>query len=265
MGYTPAFDTLYTGTLFGKWPTAAVWASLLPLINARGEINLSYEAISGMTGWPMNLLRQGIEALCQPDPHSQSKAEGGRRLVPIDPGREWGWRAVNVAIYRQKASGANQVLDGRNAEKVRRYKERHRETPPDTNGTPTHTQTHTHTQTEEKNPTAVAKRDAPTWFPDFKAAYPKRGGDQPWRSAGRSASARLAEGHTPTEFIEGAKRYAAYIRAVGKEGTEFVKQASTFLGPDKPFLEPWDLPATKADARFAMNAETAVKWAEETL
>lgn len=133
-GYTPAFGSIYTGTLYGKWPEAAVWATLLPLINARGEINLSPEAIAGMTGWPMNLLHQGIEALCKPDPRSRSKAEDGRRLVLIDPARDWGWRVVNVTLYRAKAAGLNQVADGRNAEKVRRYKERHRATPEDTSG-----------------------------------------------------------------------------------------------------------------------------------
>jgi len=134
MGYTPAFDTIYTGTLFGKWPMAAVWASLLPLVDAKGEINLSPEAIAGMTGWPLDLLIKGIQALCEPDPRSRSKAEDGRRLVLIDAARDWGWRVVNIGLYRGKASGLNQIADGRNAEKVRRYKERHRETPEDTDG-----------------------------------------------------------------------------------------------------------------------------------
>lgn len=154
-GYTPAFASIYSGTLYGRWPTAAVWASLLPLIDSRGHIELSYEAISGMTGWPLKLLRRGIEALMEPDPNSSSKLEEGRRLVLIDPARPWGWRAVNVQKYRDKASGVDQVSDGRNADKVRRYKERHRRTPEDTGGTPrtpTHTHTHTQTQTrEDKN------------------------------------------------------------------------------------------------------------------
>jgi hypothetical protein len=134
MGYTPAFDSIYTGTLYGKWPTAAVWASLLPLVDVRGEINLTPEAIAGMTGWPLDLLRAGLAELCEPDMRSRSKAEDGRRLVLIDPTRDWGWRVVNVSLYRAKAAGLNQVADGRNAEKVRRYKERHRQTPPGTNG-----------------------------------------------------------------------------------------------------------------------------------
>lgn len=159
MGYTPAFDSIYTGTLYGKWPTAAVWASLLPLIDARGEINLAPEAIAGMTGWPLELLLRGIEALCQPDPRSRSKAEEGRRLVLIDPTRDWGWRAVNIGIYRSKAAGLNQVASGKNAEKVRRYKDKHRQTPEDTSrhqqtpGTP-HSDSNTYSDSnkEEKTP-----------------------------------------------------------------------------------------------------------------
>jgi hypothetical protein len=163
MGYTPAFDSIYTGTLYGKWPAAAVWASLLPLIDVRGEINLSHEAIAGVTGWPIDLLRAGIDALCQPDPRSRSKAEDGRRLVLIDPNRDWGWRAVNVGLYRAKAAGANQIADGRNAEKVRRYKERHRKTPADTGGHHETPETpHSYSDSDkEKNSVRASPSDPP--------------------------------------------------------------------------------------------------------
>lgn len=91
----------------------------------------------------------------------------------------------------------------------------------------------------------VPRETDPSWLLDFKLAYPERAGDQGWRKAVKAANARLAEGHTVEEFIEGAKRYAAYCAAQGKVGTEFVKQAATFLGPDKPFLETWDIPPPK--------------------
>lgn len=123
MGYTPAFDSIYTGTLYGRWPTATVWASLLPLIDKHGEINLSYEAIAGMTGWPMDLLRAGIAELCKPDPGSRTEAEEGRRLVLLDPRRPWGWRVVNHAKYREKARkaafDAARVADGSNANRMK--------------------------------------------------------------------------------------------------------------------------------------------------
>lgn len=77
---------------------------------------------------------------------------------------------------------------------------------------------------------------------DFKLAYPPRAGDQGWRKAVRAAHARMGEGHTSAEFVAGARRYAAFCEASGKLGSEYVKQACTFLGPDKAFLLPWHAP-----------------------
>lgn len=91
----------------------------------------------------------------------------------------------------------------------------------------------------------VPRETDPAWLLDFKLAYPTRAGDQGWRKAVKAANARITEGHTTQEFIDGAKRYAAYCAAQGKVGTEFVKQAATFLGPDKPFLEAWTVPPAK--------------------
>jgi hypothetical protein len=126
-GYTPVFSSIYDGTLCGKWPTAVLWASLLPLIDARGEIRMSYEAIAARTGWPMELLRQGIHDLMQPDPDSQSAAEEGRRLVLLDPSKSWGWRAVNHGLYREKARKLSydsaRTASGRDAERKRESRE----------------------------------------------------------------------------------------------------------------------------------------------
>jgi hypothetical protein len=79
------------------------------------------------------MLEQGIRELMEPDPQSRSQDEEGRRLVLIDPARNWGWRVVNIQKYRRKVSDANQIADGRNAAKVARHKDRKR-TPQDTAG-----------------------------------------------------------------------------------------------------------------------------------
>lgn len=99
-----------------------------------------------------------------------------------------------------------------------------------------------------------------TWWLDFKLVYPARAGDQGWRKAQRAAHARLAEGHTPDEIIGGAKRYAAFCESQSKVGTEYVKQACTFLGPDKPFLEPWAPPLNKAEIRQNRNLSVSEQW-----
>lgn len=82
----------------------------------------------------------------------------------------------------------------------------------------------------------------PDWAQEFKLVYPARSGDQGWSKAWKAANARGIEGHTSAEFIAGARRYAEFCRVTGKAGTEYVKQACTFLGPDKPFLLPWHPP-----------------------
>jgi hypothetical protein len=94
----------------------------------------------------------------------------------------------------------------------------------------------------------VSRGSPVEWQLDFKLAYPKRNGDPNWVGAWRAANARMAEGHSPEAFISGARRYAAYIRQRGEEDTEFVQQASRFLGKGEGFLLPWTLPPPKETA-----------------
>lgn len=117
---------------------------------------------------------------------------------------------------------------------------------------------------EEKNSTAAAPPSDPPWFAEFRMLYPPRAGDQPKRQALRAANARLAEGHSTEEFLDGARRYAAFVTATGKVGTEYVQQWSRFLGPSKSFMQPWTLPATKADARLAGNLSAADEFMRRT-
>src|SRR5579872_5224775 len=95
-GYTPVFDSVYHGTLCGRWPTLPVWLTILPMADKHGHIDLTYQAISALTGWPIDLLKQAIAELMEPDPDSRHPGEDGRRLILIDPeNRQWGWRVVN--------------------------------------------------------------------------------------------------------------------------------------------------------------------------
>jgi len=86
----------------------------------------------------------------------------------------------------------------------------------------------------------ACKGDPPE-FAELKSQYPKRAGDQRWRDTLKACKARIREGHTWDEILDGAKRYAAWCSASGSTGTEFVKQAATFVGPNKSFLEAWDV------------------------
>jgi biotin operon repressor len=104
----------------------------------------------------------------------------------------------------------------------------------------------------------------PLEFFDLKIAYPNRAGDQGWRKALRAVNARLAEGYTWIQIIDGAKRYAAYVRATCNEDTQYVKQACAFVGPDLHFLSDWKLPQTKSGARLKSNITAAEEFMRRT-
>lgn len=104
-------------------------------------------------------------------------------------------------------------------------------------------------KTESPARKKVSRETPPQEFLDFKRAYPHRAGDPRWKAALKAGRARIAEGHTWEEMTKGARRYTVFLRATGKLGTEFVKTAAAFLGPEKPFLLSWDLPAKPGNPR----------------
>ena len=101
------------------------------------------------------------------------------------------------------------------------------------------------------------KADDPPWFQAIRAAYPARAGDQDWPRALRGCHARLQEGHTAEELLEGANRYRAFVEATAKVGTEYVKQAGTFFGTGKAFMLPWALPVAPLTAYERIAAANA--------
>lgn len=81
-------------------------------------------------------------------------------------------------------------------------------------------------------------------FEEFWKLYPKRAGSNPKGPALKLWKARVKAGHAPATILAGTQRYAAYCKATGKIGTEYVKHARTFLSQEE-FLSPWNLPVTE--------------------
>jgi uncharacterized protein YdaU (DUF1376 family) len=86
--------------------------------------------------------------------------------------------------------------------------------------------------------------EEPEGFAEFRKTFPIRAGSQPWQRAVKCWRARISEGASVSEILAGARRYAAYISATGKERTDMVLQAATFLGPDRHYQNLY--PAPKA-------------------
>ncbi|ENC0933044.1 helix-turn-helix domain-containing protein [Escherichia coli] len=90
------------------------------------------------------------------------------------------------------------------------------------------------------------------YSPEFEQAwqeYPKRAGGNSKSAAFKAWKARIREGIKPETMLDGVKRYAAWVRATGNIGTQFVKQAATFFGPDRHFEESWQQPAAPGGGR----------------
>lgn len=100
------------------------------------------------------------------------------------------------------------------------------------------------TSAKAAEPSRTGKQD---YSPDFEGAwqaYPKRSGANNKSAAWKAWCARLKAGVASEAMMAGVHRYAAYVQATGKAGTEYVKQAATFFGPDQHFDETWDAPST---------------------
>lgn len=265
--YSKIFASMYDGTIVDAgWEAIVTFQQLIILSDPCGAVDMTAEAISRRTTIPLHIITKGIAILSLPDPQSRSPAQEGRRIVLLDEGRPWGWQIVNFTHYRDirtqsdrreymreymrerraKVSDGEQVLTPVSAVSPRIRKTQDADADADASKNP-------------PTPKGGAK-DEPPEFLELRRIYPKRAGDQGWPRALQACRARIREGCTWGQIIEGAERYARFIEATGKTGTEYVKQAQTFCGPGKPFLESWDPPASTADIRQSENIATLEAW-----
>ncbi|HFQ7060655.1 TPA: hypothetical protein ACYR8W_000189 [Citrobacter freundii] len=101
----------------------------------------------------------------------------------------------------------------------------------------------------EPAPARSAKQDYSPEFETTWQAYPKRAGGNSKAAAYKAWKARLKDGVKPEDMLAGVKRYAAYVKVTGNAGTQFVKQATTFFGPDRHFEEAWQTPSAPGGGR----------------
>jgi uncharacterized protein YdaU (DUF1376 family) len=125
-------------------------------------------------------------------------------------------------------------------------------------------------RTGQNRTTALtALGDALAVFERAWQLYPKREGGNSRANAQRRFLARLRAGVTGAELLAGVERYAAYVRARGKEGTEYVKRAETFFGPGDHWRESYAIggggraAGSRNGTRAAVDAEAAQRFAED--
>ena len=87
-----------------------------------------------------------------------------------------------------------------------------------------------------------AKSDPPEEFLLAWSKYPTRVGGNPRKRALNAWNARVREGYSPNEMLDGLERYRRFCEATGIVGTSYVMQAATFFGPDRRWEEDWGPP-----------------------
>jgi hypothetical protein len=238
--YGKLFSSMYDGTLYGQWQGIITLQQLVILADADGVVDMTPPAIAARTSIPLDIIEAGLDQLSQSDKYSRTPTEDGRRIVLLDDDRPWGWRIVNYKYYRDLASREDKKEKDRQRIAEKRNKNNNVAECRNLSQSVADV-AHTDTYTDKKNTTAVSRprHEYPDEFESVWTAYPNRLGGNPKNRAFKAWNARRSEGHTPEEIAEGVERYARFCNATNKTGTELVKQAATFFGPDKGFLETW--------------------------
>jgi len=262
--YGKIFESIYDGSLYGQWEAIVTMQQLIVLADADGVIDMTPPTIAGKTSIPLEILEKGLKTLSEPDPYSRSPGSDGVRIQLLDEQRPWGWFLVNHEKYQKLRTAEDRRVYMRKYMRDRRKEEsvNNSVNPCKQTLAPLANKDKDKDKDKDKPTTAPAVPKEPPEFAEFRKAFPKRAGAQPWPRALRVIRARLKEGTSWAEILAGTERYADFCDATAKTGTEYVLQAATFCGPEKHFLEPWEPPATKSELRQDKNIDAAHEWLE---
>lgn len=98
--FAKVFSQIFDSSIAENHQTRHVFMDLLVLADSDGVVDMTAEAIARRTNVPLEIVKQAIVELCEPDLSSRTRTEEGRRLLPLEEGRAWGWQIVNYGQYR---------------------------------------------------------------------------------------------------------------------------------------------------------------------
>ena len=251
--YGKLFEQMYDGTLAtkGPWQALVTFQQLIILANKHGEVDMTPEAIARRTTIPLEVISEGLSTLTLPDPQSRSPALEGRRIVPLDENRGWGWMIVNYGHYRKIRSQEER------REYMRNYQRKRRAVNRDVNKS---------TENKQNQPIAVSSRQyavknkpsAPSAldvrFNTFWNIYPRKVG----KGAAERSWNKMAPDEQLAASIEKSIEAQLNCEQWTKDGGKFIPHPSTWLNR-KGWL---DEVAPKVDygrCHYCPNPATAIK------
>jgi hypothetical protein len=99
--FAKVFEQIFDSSIAQDYTVRHTFIDLLILADSTGVVDMTPDAIARRTNVPQETVERCIAKLCQPDVKSRSPLEDGKRLVPVDSRRDWGWKIVNYGHYRK--------------------------------------------------------------------------------------------------------------------------------------------------------------------
>lgn len=99
--FAKVFGQIFDSSIAEDYNCRRMFMDLLVLADPTGAVDMTLEAISRRTNVPIEEVQKYITELCQPDAKSRSDLHEGKRLIPLDSRRDWGWQIVNYQHYRK--------------------------------------------------------------------------------------------------------------------------------------------------------------------
>ncbi len=245
--YVKLFSTLIHSTIWREeLHIKVVWITMLAMADEQGDVWASIPGLADAARVSIEQCEDALTRFSAPDPYSRTKDHEGRRIEVMDGG----WHLLNYEKYRQLRDAEHRRAQVREA--VRRHRAKGKSSDQSGNQVKSDVITdvikcnqrkaHTDTDTEAKNITR-AENAADALFERFWKVYPRRAGSNPKKKARQVWDARIKQGVDPEVMIAAAERYRCYCDATDKTGTEYVKQAKSWLSPNgEGWLSSWDLP-----------------------
>ena len=109
--WVKVYRSLWDGTLGCQPEACFVFLFMLAHCDPDGIIEMTPKAIAARSGFDIEAVKRAIQVLEQPDPESRTPNEDGRRIVPLDHHRSWGWRIVNYKQYRDMTDAERKAAE----------------------------------------------------------------------------------------------------------------------------------------------------------
>lgn len=128
-GFVKIYASILDSTIWMETDeTRILWITLLCMADPQGVVISSLPGLAKRANLSLEICIKGLEVLAAPDPHSQSQALGGARIVPVDGG----WVIVNSAKYRAMQDNEKRLETFRLASK--KYRESQNRQHPNVDG-----------------------------------------------------------------------------------------------------------------------------------